>query len=131
MGIWDRLSRTFGELTEQQDPNGNVTVVRYDAAGQPVETQLPAYTAPGSSTPIAAKTTNVYNAVGQVVSTSDPLGAETSVVYDQLGRTARITAPDGGVSRFEYNLNGDLLSQTDPTGANVIAASSGSDGGSA
>ncbi|WP_431947191.1 LamG-like jellyroll fold domain-containing protein, partial [Micromonospora marina] len=112
---------TFDELTEQQDPNGNVTVVRYDAAGQPVETQLPAYTPPGSSTPIVAKTTNVYNAVGQVVSTSDPLGAETSIVYDQLGRTAKVTAPDGGVSRFEYNLNGDLLSQTDPTGAKGTA----------
>jgi RHS repeat-associated protein len=112
---------TFGDVTEQQDANGNVAVMRYDAVGNLKETQLPNYVAPGSSTPIVAKATNEYNAVGQVESTTDPLGATTSFEYDRFGRTKKVTAPDGGVSTFEYTANGDLLSQTDPTGATATA----------
>ncbi|MDY7090067.1 MAG: LamG-like jellyroll fold domain-containing protein, partial [Actinomycetota bacterium] len=113
---------TFGELTEQQDPLGRVSTTRYDAVGRPTETQLPDYLAPGSSTPITAKTTNAYNAVGQVESTTDPLGNTTSFEYDRFGRTTKVTAPDEGVSSFVYSDNGDLVEQTDPTGAKASAS---------
>ncbi|BEL05183.1 hypothetical protein Q0Z83_033740 [Actinoplanes sichuanensis] len=110
---------TFGEATEQQDPNGNVTESRYDGLGQIVETLLPDYTAPGSSTPIKARTTAEYDEVGQILATTDPLGARTTYLYDQLGRNVRVTAPDGGETRYAYNLDGDLLQHTDPNGATV------------
>jgi RHS repeat-associated protein len=112
---------TFGEATEQQDANGNVATMRYDGVGRPTETQLPSYTAPGSSTPIVAKSVNVYNSAGQITTARDPLGNETSYVYDQLGRLAKTTAPDGGESKYAYNLNGDVLSYTDPTGAKTTS----------
>jgi RHS repeat-associated protein len=110
---------TFGEATEQQDPNGNVTVSRYDGLGQIVETQLPDYTAPGAGASIRAKSTAEYDEVGQIVATTDPLGARTTYLYDQLGRNVRVTAPDGGETRYAYNLDGDLISHTDPNGATV------------
>jgi RHS repeat-associated protein len=110
---------TFGEAVEQQDPLGNVTISRYDGLGQIVENQLPDYTAPGSSSPIKAKTTVEYDEVGQILATTDPLGARTTYLYDQLGRNVRVTAPDGGETRYVYDLDGDLLEHTDPNGATV------------
>ncbi|MBB4690108.1 LamG-like jellyroll fold domain-containing protein [Paractinoplanes abujensis] len=112
---------TFGELTEQQDPRGNKTVTRYDAGGRPIETESPGYRAPGSSMPVTAKTTNTFNAAGQVESTTDPLGATTRFKYDRFGRTTEVTAADGGVSSFKYTENGELLEQIDPTQAKAGA----------
>ena len=45
---------TFGAVTESKDPNGNVSVTAYDAAGLPLSSTRPSYTAPGTSTPITA-----------------------------------------------------------------------------
>ncbi|MEU4163805.1 ricin-type beta-trefoil lectin domain protein [Actinoplanes sp. NPDC026670] len=112
---------TFGETTEQQDPDGNVSVNTYDALGRMTEQESPAYDAPGSGPVIRATKTVEYDEVGQVVSTTDPLGATTAYEYDTLGRTSSITAPDGGVTRYEYSDLGDLLSSTDPNGATTAS----------
>ncbi|MGW0432571.1 LamG-like jellyroll fold domain-containing protein [Micromonospora sp. NPDC003197] len=108
---------TFGEATDTRDPNGNWSVVEYDAIGRPVAQNLPSYTAPGASTPVTPRTTRSYDAVGQVLAETDALGKSTSYEYDQLGRVAEMTAPNDGVTTYAYDLVGDLLSQTDPTGA--------------
>jgi RHS repeat-associated protein len=108
---------TFGELVETKDPNGNVTVTGYDAAGRVVSTQLPSYTPPGSSAPIVPVATRAYDSLGQLTTSTDPLGKTTSYVYDQLGQVAKVTAPNLGVTTYTYDLLGDRLSTTDPTGA--------------
>ncbi|WP_239118632.1 ricin-type beta-trefoil lectin domain protein [Paractinoplanes ferrugineus] len=110
---------TFGEATEQQDANGNITVNFYDGAGQLVKTESPGYTLPGTTTRIKSTKTVEYNEVGQVTASTDALGAETTYEYDPLGRTVKVTAPDDGVTEYEYTRNGDLYSHTDPTGAKV------------
>src|SRR6266540_4175430 len=108
---------TFGEPVETKDPNGNVTVTGYDAAGRVVSTQLPSYTPPGSTTAIVPVATRAYDSLGQLTTSTDPLGKTTSYVYDQLGRVAKVTAPNLGASTYTYDLLGDRLSATDPTGA--------------
>ncbi|WP_203734089.1 ricin-type beta-trefoil lectin domain protein [Paractinoplanes durhamensis] len=112
---------TFGEATEQQDANGNITINRYDGAGQMVESESPQYTLPGTTTKIKAIKTVTYNTVGQVASTTDALGAQTTYEYDLLGRTVKVTAPDEGVTEYEYTGNGDLASNTDPNGSTVAS----------
>ncbi len=108
---------TFGEPTEAKDPNGDVTVTGYDAAGRVAATHLPSYLPPGSSTPISPVATRAYDSLGQLVTSTDPLGKQTTYSYDQLGRVARMTAPNGGQTKYTYDLVGDQLSETDPTGA--------------
>lgn len=114
---------TFGERTEVQDPAGNITVTGYDLDGRPTGTTLPAYTPPGSSTPINATATVAYNDLGQATTATDPLGNQTGYVYDQLGNLVTRTDPPiggattGGVWRYTYDTNGERLSTTDPTGA--------------
>ncbi|WP_317793048.1 ricin-type beta-trefoil lectin domain protein [Actinoplanes sichuanensis] len=112
---------TFGEVTEQEDPRKKVTINRYDGVGNLVETQSPAYTAPGSTEPVKAFKKVEYNQAGQVELTIDPNGAETDYEYDVLGRTTKITTPDGGITRYEYTPNGDLLMHTDPNGSAVAS----------
>ncbi|WP_170154255.1 LamG-like jellyroll fold domain-containing protein [Actinoplanes italicus] len=107
---------TFGEVTDQEDPNGNKSVNRYDGVGRLVESQAPSYTRPDKVT-VTAKRTVVYNEVGQVTSSTDPRGYTTEYRYDELGRTTEITAPDTGKTRYEYADSGDLLKLTDPNGA--------------
>jgi large repetitive protein len=108
---------TFGATTETSDPNGNTKTIGYDADGRPVSVRLPAYTPPGTSTPITPITSTTYNILGQVVTSTDPLGHQTHSTYDQLGNLATVTAPNDGVTHHTYDPLGDRLSTTDPTGA--------------
>jgi RHS repeat-associated protein len=112
---------TFGEVTEEQDAHGKISVNRYDAVGRLVEQESPAYTAPDTKTPVKAKRTITYNSVGQVESSTDPLGAETRYEYDKFGRTVKVIAPDNGVTRYSYDSIGNLLAHTDPNGATATS----------
>ncbi len=108
---------TFGEKVSSEDPNGNITSTNYDADGRPVSTVLPAYTPPGSSTPITATSTQAYDKIGEVTSATDQLGNTTSFVYDQLGDVATVTQPGGGVTHYTRDTDGEQLSVTNPLGA--------------
>ena len=48
---------TFGDQTETEDPDGNVTTTAYDGDGNVTSQTLPPYTPPGSSTSITTPTT--------------------------------------------------------------------------
>jgi RHS repeat-associated protein len=108
---------TFGEVAEAKDALGNITTMTYDAAGRSVMTTAPSYTPPGTSTVITPVTTQHYNNMGQVDSTTDALSHSTSYAYDQLGRLWKTVAPNTGATTFTYDNVGDQLSTTDPTGA--------------
>jgi YD repeat-containing protein len=108
---------TFGAVVETKNPNGNVTVTAYDAAGRVDTVTMPNYTPPGSSTSITAVSSRDYNDVGQLITETDPLGKTTNYLYDQLGRVARVTTAELGVVKYAYDLIGDRVSVTDPTGA--------------
>ncbi|WFE24690.1 polymorphic toxin-type HINT domain-containing protein [Solwaraspora sp. WMMD937] len=108
---------TFDEVTDTLDPSGNWSVTSYDADGRVAGEQLPAYTPPGSATPVTPEITYSYDASGQVASVTDPFNETTEYTYDQLGRLTKVVTPNDGTTRYAYNLAGDLLTTTDPTGA--------------
>ncbi|MBY8885843.1 DUF3990 domain-containing protein [Streptomyces sp. PTM05] len=112
----------FGDQTETEDPDGNVTTTAYDADGRKASQTLPSYTPPGSSTAIADATTSwTYDGDGNVTKSTDPLQNSTSYLYDQLGDTAQTTDPSGGVTHTVYDANGEALAVTDPVGAQTQA----------
>ncbi|WP_396447698.1 LamG-like jellyroll fold domain-containing protein [Actinomadura sp.] len=108
---------TFGETTELQDPNGNVSTIAYDAARQQVSTTLPGYTPPGGTSEITAVTSRAYDLDGNPTDVTDPLGKTTHYDYTQLGDVATVTDASGGVTKTVYDTNGEALSVTTPTGA--------------
>ncbi|MEU1721185.1 RHS repeat-associated core domain-containing protein [Nonomuraea sp. NPDC005692] len=112
---------TFGETTQQVDPEGRAVSSTLDRVGRVVEQLLPTYTPPGGQ-PVSPKATTVYNAAGDAVSVTDPRGQTTTAVYDGLGRKVQVTAPRtgsaaAGVWNYGYDLLGEALWTTDPTGA--------------
>ncbi|ROO88264.1 RHS repeat-associated protein [Actinocorallia herbida] len=112
---------TFGEPTEAQDANGNVTTTTYDAEGQQKSVVMPPYTAPGASAPTPSSQNWTYDAVGQVTQIADGLGNTTSYTYDQLGNTASVEDADGNVATTVYDANSRPLAETSPTGARTQA----------
>ena len=112
---------TFGAPVETSDPDGNVTVVGYDAAGRANSLTLPAYTPPGSSTPLTSVSSRTFDAVGNVLTSTDAANNTTTNTYDQLGRLVATTYPNTGVAHRSYDLDNDVLSVTDPTGAQTKA----------
>jgi RHS repeat-associated protein len=108
---------TFGDTTETEDPDGNVTTYGYDADGQQLSKTLPPYAPPDGSSPITAVDATAYDGDGQVSSTTGGLNNETRYGYDQLGDQVTVTAPDSSVTATAYDVDGEALSVTGPTGA--------------
>jgi RHS repeat-associated protein len=107
----------FGDATQSEDPNDNVTTSAYDGDGHLVSRTLPSYTPPGSSSPITATTRDSYDGNGNLIKQTDPLGNVTTSGYDQLGDQTSVNEPNGGVTRYTYDNDGNKVSQTGPTGA--------------
>ena len=113
---------TFGDVADTQDANGNTTSFAYDGDGRQLTKTLPAYTAPGGSSPVSGTSQTQYNALGEVASQTDPDNNQTTYTYDQLGnRTGQIDVTTGGTTTSAYDLDNELLSQTGPTGAQTTA----------
>jgi RHS repeat-associated protein len=114
---------TFGELTDLKTPNGNVTRTTYDPGGRKVRVDYPAYTAPATTTPVAAFETWTYDANDNVKTHTDRGGRLTTFTYDGRNRllTAVGTSPGSGVAAptttYTYNNAGLVTSMTDPFGA--------------
>jgi RHS repeat-associated protein len=107
----------FGEATQSEDANGNVTTTAYDGDGHVTSNTLPSYTPPGSNSPVTATTSNVYDGDGNLIKQTDPLGNLTTSAYDQLGDQTSVNEPNGGVTRYTYDNDGNKVSETGPTGA--------------
>ncbi|RKE06352.1 LamG-like jellyroll fold domain-containing protein [Catellatospora citrea] len=112
---------TFGAVQESRDPLGRVTTAHYDALGRVTETIMPAYTPPGSPTPLTPVSTTTYDSTGRVKTVTDPLDRTVTYDYDQLGRMAKVTDPAGNSTTYTYNRLGNQTSVTDPTGARTTA----------
>ncbi|HEY9392176.1 MAG TPA: LamG-like jellyroll fold domain-containing protein, partial [Mycobacteriales bacterium] len=115
---------TFGEPVSTRDELGNVSTTGYDRLGRPITVSAPAYTPPGTTTPIVPTSTTGYDPNGNVTSTTDPLGNVTRYSYDRLNRmTVRdepaSTNDERAVWHYTYTRTGEVLSVTDPTGARV------------
>ncbi|MDX6740735.1 LamG-like jellyroll fold domain-containing protein [Actinocorallia sp. A-T 12471] len=112
---------TFGDTTEVQDFNGNVTVTAYDAEGQRTKVTQPSYTAPGAGSPTVSEQSWTYDDAGQVAAETDGLGKTTTYTYDQLGNVAKIEDAKGGLTKTAYNANGQAVKTVTPGGAQRLA----------
>ncbi|OXM61365.1 LamG-like jellyroll fold domain-containing protein [Amycolatopsis vastitatis] len=116
---------TFGEPTATSDPDGNIITNSYDANGELLAVSAPAYTPPGATTSITPTTSRTYDPAGNVATTTDPLSNVTTNTYDQLGRLVQTALPAVGgttpIRHYGYDLDGELLSSMDPTGARTEA----------
>ncbi|WP_155373687.1 RHS repeat-associated core domain-containing protein [Catellatospora vulcania] len=104
-----------------KDPNGNRTTIEFDAEGRETAVRMPAYTPPGTSTPLNPVARTEYDDAGRITKSIDPSGIETWLYYDQQDRISKLRtpAPDGGYAytRYTYDKNSNVLSTTDPLGA--------------
>ncbi|MFC4856907.1 RHS repeat-associated core domain-containing protein [Actinophytocola glycyrrhizae] len=114
---------TFGAATHVTDANGETWRYGYDKLSRLVSATSPEYTPPGGE-PITATSSQTYDAMGRVASSTNPRGAVTRYEYDQLGRMTTETDPhadqagdSGGAWQYTYTRTGELLSATDPMGA--------------
>jgi YD repeat-containing protein len=113
-----------GNLVQVTDPLGNITTTAYDALGRVTSvTQADPDDAGAQTSPV---TSYVYDANGNTLSITDPNGNVTTSSYDALNRQISRTDPlvyDGisstnlhPVTTYGYDLNGNLVSLTDPKG---------------
>jgi len=58
-------------------------------------------------------TSYTYNAAGDMLTITDHEGNTTTNTYDTLGRKISMDDPDMGYWEYEYDANGNLISQTD------------------
>lgn len=124
---------TYGDVTSVKDPQSaltaagsqdRITTTTFDKDGEPVAVATSPYTDPHTGTTIHPTATMAYDPLGRLSSTtSDPSGLNltTSRSYDQLGNLTTLTPPALGgastTSTYSYDLDGEQLSETGPTGA--------------
>jgi len=95
-------------LTENvQDRNGNITVLKYDPAGNLIQ----------RIEPTGATWSYAYDANYNQTSATDPLGHTTTRVFDALSRMTSETDALGNTRGFTYNEWGQVTSETNPLGA--------------
>ncbi|KOX23890.1 hypothetical protein ADL05_01895 [Nocardiopsis sp. NRRL B-16309] len=115
-----------GNLTHQQDAEGNTSVLGYDLVGQQTDSQAPSFTGV-DGTQVTPRAQTEYDALGRITSQTDALGHTRTYTWDQLGNLATITDPqmegftEAGQWVFSYNPVGELLATTDPVGARTEA----------
>jgi RHS repeat-associated protein len=118
---------TYGDQTQVEDPDGNVTVTGYDGNGRVTSVTQPSYTQPGSSTAIAATTSYGYDEDGNLTSVTypsatNPASNVTQYTYDALGDVTSMTQPQlpgqsaPGTWTYTYDADGEQLTATDPLG---------------
>ncbi|MFF9647208.1 LamG-like jellyroll fold domain-containing protein [Kitasatospora aureofaciens] len=116
---------TFGQVTSAVDALGNTVTNTYDLDGNRVAVAGAAYTDPQSGSTITPASTVQYDALGRpVTSVVDPTGLKltSTTNYDQFGNVVQVTLPPSGGATAptvtkSYDLNGELLATTGPTGA--------------
>ncbi|WP_199444337.1 polymorphic toxin-type HINT domain-containing protein [Umezawaea beigongshangensis] len=116
----------FDQPTHVRDADERVTSTDYDRLGRAVRTTLPGYTPPGGGTQIVPTITTSYDAADNVAATTDGRGHTTRYTHDQFNRVIEKHDPaadgqPGGVWRYSYSREGELLSQTSPLGARTQA----------
>jgi RHS repeat-associated protein len=96
----------LGQKTCDIDIYGQETHYQYNVHGQLIEIKTPGYT--------LQKT---YDALGYLRSETDPEGRITEFFHTVMGKPYRKAYLDGTEERWEYDLDGDVISHTSTYGA--------------
>jgi RHS repeat-associated protein len=113
---------SIGWVSSQVSPKGNTpggnsgfytTTYTRDGFGRILTTKDPDWNA---SNPSAHMSTNVYDADGNMTSTTNGNGRTTSYYYDPAGQLIKTTNPDGTSQQTSYYGDGSIHTQTDGNG---------------
>jgi RHS repeat-associated protein len=99
------------------DANGNRRSVFHDAFGNAVLVTEFDGVQGGAETPYVSW--YGYRSDDQLASVTDHRGNHTSIGYDLLGRRRSLDDPDTGLTQYDYDANGNLLTQTDAAGQTI------------
>jgi RHS repeat-associated protein len=131
-GIWRYAYAANGGVTVETtatDPDGHVTIHRFDPGGFRIATTdalgqvTTSEYAPGSnllraSTDALGRTARYdHDADGNVVRVTDAAGATRSYTYEPVfGQVTSVTDELGATTRFDYDAAGNLVASVDPLG---------------
>ena len=118
-----------GRLRASVDPANTRLTFEVDAAGQPVAvtdasgaTTRLEYARTGEVVavidPLGRRTTLEYDAASRLTRRRDPVGGVVTITYDALDRVVEMVDATG-VTRYQYDPNGNLLAATDALGRTV------------
>lgn len=93
-----------GQPTQVQDANGLVTNLTYDGVGRLLTTVT-------DPTAVAATTTIVYDATGNVTKVTRPDGSFLQMVYDNNSRVTSVTNGFGDNAVYTYDAMGNVKTQ--------------------
>ncbi|WP_405603897.1 DNRLRE domain-containing protein [Streptomyces sp. NBC_01410] len=116
----------LGRVISETDPAGNVVTHTYTKRGQPAESVLKNWTGdPSGQTRDLVLSSNAYDPVGRLASTTDAMGATTAFTYYDDGLKATTTAKQ--VTQSDGSKKDILLGSTvyDGAGHAVSATASG------
>jgi YD repeat-containing protein len=107
---WEYKTTEAGPETTITEPNGSVTVEKFNLMDQPVSVTH------ASGTALAATTTHEYNVEGELIATTDPDGHTTKYSYDAGGDRTSETDPEGDTTVRTYDSTHDVLALRRPDG---------------
>jgi RHS repeat-associated protein len=107
---WSFSYDANGHLLSMKDSSGNITAIQRDANGNPSSINGPFGHHIGLS----------VDSAGYLASVILPTGETTHMAYTAGGLLAEFKKPSGSASTFVYNRQGELLYDTDATGASTI-----------
>ncbi len=132
---WSTAYDGFGRVKETRDPLGNRSTVRYDDAGNPVETSaFQAGEQPEDPPCLLARRAAQYDALNRVRSLTEklwtysssenglPEGTRdlvTTMAYDPASNLLRVTDPLGRITRMEYDKAERQVASVDAAGNRV------------
>ncbi|WDM67618.1 LysM peptidoglycan-binding domain-containing protein [Xanthomonas cucurbitae] len=106
----------LGRMVKTIEPDGMVTLMRYDVAGNLIETVM-------DPDHLQLRTTYAWDVLGHQLSVVQAAGTdaatETRYAYDTAGRKISETRSPGGLNlttRYVYDQNGNVVAQTDASG---------------
>ncbi len=115
-----------GALINKTNGNNIITDYSYDSL-QRLSQITQDYQA-GGSTSFVSDTgntvTHIVNALGSKT-VIDARGNETIYKYDDLGNLVMLNSPDTGITHYEYDAGGNVISETDANGNNVLKSYDG------
>lgn len=104
---------SYGDLTSVTDPTGDQTTYSYDDDGRQTATISPAGNVSGAD-PFAHMTSNVYDALGDLTSTTDPVNGTTSYTYDGDQNVLSVKDPNNRTTSYGYDADNELTTITLP-----------------
>lgn len=105
---------SYGDRASSTDPLSNEMTSTYNADGFLLTTVSPKGNVGGCSCASAYTTTNTYNKLGELLTSTDPLSHVVTKTYDVDGNLATSEDPNGNTTSYTYDVANELITTTRP-----------------